>query len=199
MFSKFLRISLTLLLAMGFFVMLPGTSQAHCDKLDGPVATAALEALDAQNFQKIQIWVGAEQEKELKRAFEQTLNVRGESSAAKALADRYFIETAVRLHREAEGMPYTGVKPAGIPNPEDIVAGDRAIQSGSVDTVMSVLIDALRSETEQWFDAAMEARQHRDQSVEAGREWVDAYVKYIVFVHGLYQQIQSGPAHGVGD
>jgi transcriptional regulator with XRE-family HTH domain len=26
-----------------------------------------------------------------------------------------------------------------------------------------------------------------------------AYVKYIVYVHGLYQKIQAGPAHGVGD
>ena len=33
--------------------------------------------------------------------------------AAKTLADRYFMETAVRLHRLGEKAPYTGLKPAG--------------------------------------------------------------------------------------
>jgi hypothetical protein len=28
---------------------------------------------------------------------------------------------------------------------------------------------------------------------------VDAYVKYVIYVHGLHQTIQAGPAHGVGE
>lgn len=186
-------------LLFGLVLFTPGQSQAHCDKMDGPVATAAIKALDTGNFQPIQIWVGKAQESELQSAFRQAAKVRKQSSDAKTLADQYFVETAVRLHRESEGMPFTGVKPAGIPNPKDIVAGDQSIQSGDIDAVMNVLNQAVRSETERWFQEAMETREHKDESVEAGREWVDAYVKYIVYVHGLYQTINAGPPHGVGE
>ena len=35
------------------------------------------------------------------------------SAEARELADRYFFETLVRIHRAGEGAPYTGLKPAG--------------------------------------------------------------------------------------
>ncbi|MCF7804746.1 MAG: DUF6448 family protein [Candidatus Marinimicrobia bacterium] len=199
MILKTSRWSIALLLSLGMLIGLPQIGNAHCDKMDGPVAQAAIEALDTGEFQKIQIWVGADEEQELQSAFEQAAAVRQESNQAKELADQYFVETAVRLHRESEGMPFTGVKPAGIPNPEDIVAGDKALESGDVDAIMKVLQEELRTETEKWFQNAMEAKKNKGQSVEAGREWVDAYVKYIVYVHSLYQKINAGPAHGVGE
>jgi len=198
MLVKTTRWSLVLIIIASLQLGLPTSSSAHCDKLDGPVAQAAIEALDTGKFQKIQIWVGADEEQELKAAYEQAATVRQESNQAKELADQYFVETAVRLHRESEGMPYTGVKPADIPNPEDIVAGDKAIESGDVDAILKVLQEELRAETEKWFQNAVQAKQNKEQSVEAGREWVDAYVKYLVYVHGLYQKINAGPAHGVG-
>lgn len=46
---------------------------------------------------------------------------------------------------------------------------------------------------------AMEARKDKDQSVASGREWVDQYVKYIGYFHKLYQTIEKGPPHGVGE
>jgi len=199
MLIKSSRWSLMLAVILSIIIFVPGQSQAHCDKMDGPVATAAINALDNNNFQTIQIWVGKDQEAELQSVFKQALKVRDESTDAKQLADQYFAETAVRLHRESEGMPFTGVKPAGIPNPKDIVAGDQSIQSGDVEKVMNVLNQALRTETEKWFHSAMEAKKHKDESIEAGRDWVDAYVKYIVYVHGLYQRINAGPAHGIGE
>ena len=193
------RWSTIIIILLGILVIVPNAGEAHCDKMDGPVAKAAKKALQSGEFQPIQIWVGTDQEGELRSAFQEALQVRSESTAARELADRYFVETAVRLHREAEGISYTGVKPAGIPNPEDIVAGEKAIESGDVDAVMKVLQEELRAETEKWFGNAIQAKQDKDRSVEAGREWVDAYVKYIIYVHGLYQKIKAGPAHGVGE
>lgn len=49
------------------------------------------------------------------------------------------------------------------------------------------------------FERASKTRQNRDKSLEAGRKWADAYVKYVIYVHGLYKTIQAGPAHGVGE
>lgn len=191
-----------LVLLLGAVVLLTLTARpayAHCDKLDGPVATAAREALGTGDFTTILIWVGPEQEADLRSAFQQALTVRGLNTAAQSLADRYFIETAVRLHRAAEGMPFDGVKPAGIPNPPDIMAGDQALQTGDIEPVLQVLQAALRQNVTRWYREAQTAQQQKAQSVDAGREWVDAYVQYIVYVHQLYQQIQAPPAHGVGD
>lgn len=172
-------------------------AEAHCDKVDGPVATAAAEALKSGDFRRIQIWVGAEQEEELRGAYERARPVWQEGGDAGQLARQYFIESAVRLHRASEGMPYTGVKPA-IPNPPDIRAGEAALQSGNVEEVLSLLEDAIGKQVREWYSEAMDAKAQQGRSVEAGRDWVDAYVQYIVYVHSLYQQIQSPPAHGVG-
>ncbi len=185
------------LLVVGLITVQP--AYGHCDKLDGPVATAARHALDTGEFNAIRIWVGEDQEAELRDAFRQAREVRDLNSDAQQLADRYFIETAVRLHRAAEGMPFTGVKPAGTPNPADIRAGDRAIESGDIQPVLDLLQTQLSENVRKWYQQAMDAKQAKDQNVLAGREWVDAYVQYIVYVHQLSQHIQSPPAHGVGE
>lgn len=117
---------------------------------------------------------------------------------AKTLAERYFTETAVRLHREAEGMSYTGLKPAQ-PLPADIAAGEKALETGDLKPVTDLLSAELEKETQKWFRQTLEARKnYKGDDVEAGRTWVDAYVKYVIYIHGIYKMIQSGPEHGVG-
>jgi len=170
----------------------------HCDTMSGPVAVAAGEALKTGNFETIQIWVGKEQQKELKQRFDECLAVHQMGGKAKDLADRYFIETAIRLHRKAEEMPFTGVKPVQ-PLPPDIAAAERALETNDVKVITDMLNEEIETQTKVWFDKAMEAKKHKDESVEAGRKWVNAYVKYVVYVHGLYQQIKAGPQHGVGE
>lgn len=170
---------------------------AHCDRLDGPVAKAALSALESGRFQTIQIWVGAEHERELKRVFEEAIVVREQSRQAKQLADRYFVETAVRLHREAEGMPYTGVKPAGLPVPPDVQAADEAITNDDVEPLIRLLSSEIEKHVSDLFQEALHTKQGMDTRVEAGRRWVDSYVRYIVYTHGLYTAIQAGPEHGL--
>lgn len=167
----------------------------HCDTLSGPVAVAARQALETGNFQTIQIWAGAEQEKELRERFDQSLQVRKLGGQARDMADLYFIETAVRLHRAAEGMAYTGLKPAE--EHPDIHAAEHALETGDVKPVLDLLVSHLRTQLTTWFEKAHQARQNKDRSVQGGREYVDAYVKYVVFVHGLHEAIQAGPEHGV--
>lgn len=172
---------------------------AHCDRLDGPVAINALEALRTENFQLIQIWVGPEQEAELREAFDRALAVRGLGEEAEDLAERYLVETAVRLHRTAEGMPFTGVRPSGLPLPIDLERAEAALESEDIGAVVKLLQEETATRVEELFRQALERREVKDRSVQAGRRWADAYVRYIVFVHSLYQTIQEGPAHGIDD
>jgi len=86
----------------------------HCDTLDGPIVKAAKMALSKGNVNLILPWVPKKAEGRLKKAFEKTLRVRKLGKQVRDLADYWFFETAVRLHREGEGAPYTELKPAGL-------------------------------------------------------------------------------------
>jgi hypothetical protein len=91
----------------------PDGALAHCDGLDGPVVTAARQALEKDDVTKVLIRVQREDEAEIRRAFERAVTVRKRSPEARDLADMYFFETLVRVHRAAQAAPYTGLKPAG--------------------------------------------------------------------------------------
>lgn len=171
---------------------------AHCDRKNGPVAVAARAALQSGEFERIQIWVGKEQEEELREKFRQSLEVYKKGGESKALAEEYFMETSVRLHREAEGLPFTGLKDAQS-NPEDIEAAEQALDSGNIDLVVNLLSKKMDEKVTHWFIQAREAEKNKNESIQKGREWVDTYVRYITYVHGLYQTIEKGPPHGVGD
>jgi len=195
---KNLKITYWIIPIVLFNFMSPNSIQAHCDTASGPVAVAAHKALETGKFETIAIWVGEKQEHELRERFEQCLAIYKTGDDAKALAERYFIETAVRLHREAEGMTYNGLKPAQ-PLPEDISEAEKALETGNLQPVTNLLSMAIEKETQKWFHKALDAKkEYQGESVETGREWVDAYVKYVIYVHGLYKRIQAGPEHGVG-
>ena len=184
-----------ILMAMSLFNT---KSYAHCDRKNGPVAVAAKEALKTEDFSKVVIWVGEEQEKELKKKFNESLSVYQKGGDSKELAKEYFMSTTVRLHRAAEGMPFTGLKPASSAA-KDIQVAEKALETGNLDPVMEKFSSKLEDEAQKWFQKALEAKKNKDESIEAGREWADKYVKYIVYLHKLYVKIEKGPPHGVGE
>ena len=106
-------------------------AQAHCDGLDGPVVAAARTALGSGNPDPVLIWVQPTDEMQVRQAFAEAVTVRKLGAQARELADRYFFETLVRLHRAGEGAPYTGLKPAGRDLGPAIPLADKAIASGS--------------------------------------------------------------------
>mgnify|MGYP006896876401 CR=1 FL=1 len=185
-----------LILMVLLFMFSTQNLTAHCDRENGPVAMAAKEALKTGDFEKIVIWVGEEQEQELEEKFRQSLAVYKQGGEAEQLSKQFFMETAVRLHREAEGMPFTGLKPAS-PNPPDIEAAENALETGDLDPVITLLSNKMEKETSISFQKAIEAKKNKEQGIASGREWVDNYVKYITYIHKLYQVIEAGPPHGV--
>lgn len=194
-FRRIKTISLVSFISM-FLLLLSPDAQAHCDRENGPVAMAAKEALKTGKLDKILIWVGEEQEQELRGKFQQSLQVYKDGGNSAELAERYFMETAVRLHRAAEGMPFEGLKPASA-NPPDIEAAEKALETENFEPVKELLCSALEEESLKWLEKTRTSAEDKEKSIEAGREWVGNYVKYIVYIHKLYQTIQAGPPHGV--
>ena len=168
-------------------MLVPSSAMAHCDGLDGPVVTLAREALDTGNVNLVLPWVPKDGEPEIRRAFEHTLSVRKLGPEAKALADTFFFETLVRVHRASEGAPYTGLKAAGLDLGPAIPAADQALDSGSTEAVEKLLADAIRKGLHEHFHAAMSRKKFAPNDIAAGRSYVEAYVAYVHYVEGLWE------------
>lgn len=167
-------------------------SIAHCDSLDGPVIVEARAALARGDVTSVLKWVRADDEAAIRAAFAQTLDVRKLSPAAAELADRFFFETLVRIHRAGEGEPFTGLKPAGTTDAA-IAAADRAIESGNFDAQMVEVTGKLELLLRERFAELQRRREHRDHHVPAGRSYVEAYVGFIHLYERL-AQIADTPA-----
>lgn len=169
----------------------PATALAHCDALDGPVVRAARSALAARDVTPVLQWVKPADEAEVKAAFVRTLEVRGLGGSAEALADTWFFETLVRVHRSGEGAPFEGLKPAGHIEPM-LALADGTLESGSADTFVATLTGDIRTALMARFQRAREAKSHASNSVEAGRHFVDAYVEYLHYVEALHDAGRLG-------
>jgi hypothetical protein len=190
-----IRWSACSLLVIALALGAPGRARAHCDGLDGPVVKAAQAALETRNPTLVLIWVQPKDEAEIRAAFEQTLVVRALSPQAKALADRYFFETLVRVHRAGEGAPYTGLKPAGRDLGAAIPAADKAIDEGSVEPLVTLITGAVQQGVRAHFKETMAARAFTPGDIAAGREYVKAYVEFIHYVERLHEAATTS-AHG---
>ncbi len=146
---------------------------AHCDTLDGPVVGDARLALEKGDVTGLLKWVMKEHEQEIRDAFARSLVVRVKGKEARELADRFFFETLVRVHRAGEGAPFTGLKPAGSVEAA-IAAADKALQAGSVDELAEKIGNAVGNEIKKRFIEVSEKKKHAEDSVEAGREFVEA-------------------------
>lgn len=167
---------------------------AHCDSLEGPVVLDARAALVKGDPTPVLKWVKKEHEPEIREAFRQTLAVRKKGDEAQALADRYFFETLVRIHRAGEGEAFTGLKPASSIDP-GIAAADKALQAGSPDELAKHLSAAMSEGIQKRFAIALEKKKHATDSVEAGRAYVEAYVDYIHFVESIHRLVSQGASH----
>lgn len=170
--------------------LLSGPASAHCDTLDGPVVKAAQRSLETGNLAPALVWVRRKDEKELRAAFDKALAVRKGGGAARDLADMYFFETLVRIHRVGEGAPYTGLKPAGEVEPA-IAMADRAVLSGKPDEVERVVGERMRAGLHKQFEKLMARRKYEPNDIEAGRAFSNAYVEYIHYVERLYHAAES--------
>lgn len=158
----------------------------HCDSMDGPVVTAARKALDERNVDLILPYVPKLGEMEVIRTFEKTIQLRNAGALAREIADLFFFETVVRIHRAGEGAPYTGLKPAGLDEGPVIPVAEEAIESGSPEALVNLLCDAVREEVLDKFMEMMHLKEYANRSVDDARDYVEAMLGLQVWSHKLY-------------
>ncbi len=178
-----------------------GPAWTHCDTMGGPVIADARTALQKGDVTPVLKWVKPGNEAEIRAAFAKTIAVRAMGPEARDLADRYFFETLVRVHRAGEGAPYTGLKDGPV---EPIVAmADKALVDGSDGAMVEAIAGHMAGAIGEKFRAALDAAKEKDASVEAGREYVEAYVDYVHYVERLHgdaagataQRAEPAPQH----
>jgi hypothetical protein len=168
----------------------------HCDTRDGPVVKAAKKALESGNLNYVLIWIPQKSEKELKTIFEKTQRARNSGKDAQEVADDWFFENTIRLHRAGEGAPYTGMKPAGLSEGPVVPRAEKAIESGDPRESIGFILKTVEDDLTHRFHHVMAKKTYDVNDVAAGREFIEAFIGWVVYSHHLYMSVTSAAGHG---
>jgi len=168
---------------------------AHCDTMEGPLITDAKKAISMNNVNIVLKWIPVASEAEIKNAFSQIMKVRVLNDDAKDIADKYFFDTLVRIHRTGEGVAFTGVKPVGAPIDEKVKAADKSIEVGNLTPLKGLVAKDDMPELKERFEKVMLLKNFDINNVEAGREYIEAYVQFFKFAEGEETHVSEGCGH----
>jgi hypothetical protein len=124
----------------------------HCDSMDGLVVKAAMKALDTRHVRAVLPFVPKQGEVEVTEVFEKVIYAKVQSSEASEVADRHFFERVVRIHRAGEGVPFTGLKPAGLGHGPVVPMAEKAVEIGSPEELVKLLTDAVEGQIRERFE-----------------------------------------------
>ncbi len=184
----------TIILATLFILMGNFTASAHCDSFDGPTVKDALKALETNNVNLVLKWITKDQESEIISLFNKTYSLRDGDKEVYSIVETHFLETLVRLHRETEGAPYTGLKPAGTTKPI-IQLSDQALVDHDIDGLLVKLNNHVDKVLRAKYDRVAELSKVKDDSPDKGREYVEAYVDYTHTLEAIHDIADQGSGH----
>lgn len=164
----------------------------YVDCMDGPIVKAAETALDMENINYILPFIVPYDEVELKDAFEKTLSVRELSGEAAELADYWFFETAVRLHRKGQGMEYNGLKPAGMDLGPIIPKLNQAIKTENIDDFLEFLLNLILEDIKSRFDDVISKKDYGLNEIEDARDYVNSTLEFYDYAQKFYKYVEKG-------
>lgn len=191
------KISQRVVLLLSVILLLfasPQIASAHCDSYDGPVIKDALKALEQQNVELVLKWVEPKYDEIITDKFNQTLKLKGSNEEVNKILRTHFLETLVRLHREGEGASFTGLKPANSMTPM-VEMADNSLEKNDINYVVNAVNSHLTEVLKERFAKAIELSKTKDNSVEQGRAYVEAYVEYTHTLEALEHILHGSMSH----
>lgn len=188
---------ITVFFLLGLAILIPEL-RAHCDTLGGPVVSDAKKALESKDVTSVLKWVREDQEGIVRKAFQEALERRNKDMTVKEKTDMDFFSLIVKLHREAEGVIFKGFKPLEMSIDPVVMEADRALENGSMESLKYLedyLSEEIRPQLRAKFNTAFEKRKKAEESVMAGREYVEAYTQYMHFVEDIHSTAIDRPLH----
>ena len=101
----------------------------------------------------------------------------------------------MRIHRAGEGAPFTGLKPAGLDLGPAVPAADRALEEGSAEKVVRLLVDAVRAGVHAHFRAAVESGFSIQTMWPRDAGMSKPTCRTCIYVERLWEAA-TGPVHG---
>lgn len=184
--------SIVLIASFLIFSSLPAS--AHCDSFDGPTIKDARKALETNNLNLVLKWITPEQEKEIIPLFNKTYSLKAGDKEVYAIVEKHFFETLVRLHRETEGAPFTGLKPAGTTK-TIVKLSDQALESKNIDDFLVKLNTHIGKVLREKYEKVAALEKVKNDSPEKGREYVKAYVDYTHTIEAIHDIAEQSGAH----
>ncbi len=187
--------SILALVLVSLFILFGSVpASAHCDSYDGPTIKDALKALETNNVNLVLKWIDAEQENEIISLFNKTYALKSGDKEVYSIVKKHFLETLVRLHRETEDAPYTGLKPAGSTK-KIIQISDQTIESKDFDAFIGKLNKHIGRVIKEKYKKVEALDKVKNDSPEKGREYVAAYVDYTHTVEAIHDIVEQGAGH----
>jgi hypothetical protein len=200
--GRFLKGMVYSFLVLLLLILSSNVTFAHCDTMDGPLIADAKKAMAQNNVNYALKWVPASDETAVRDAFDLAMKVRGLSPEAFELADKYFFDVLVHIHRAAEGVPFTGVKPSGFPVDEKILAADKSIEAGNLTPLEGMISRDIMPELTARFERVMSLKNYEVNNVQAGRAYIEAYVQFFKLAEGEEGHAGEGihsEGHGISE
>jgi nucleoid-associated protein YgaU len=213
MIRKILKVKFKMVKTIGTFaaavalmLIMPLTASAHCDTMGGPTVADGYKAIESGNINYVLKWVQPEYEKEIKNKFDLIMKMKDLSPEAKEVAEQYFFSELVRVHRAGEGASFDGLKPLGTPIDEVVEAADESIATGKLDPIIEMneeglIPDERMAEITERFEKVMSLKDYDVNDLEAGREYIWAYVSFFKFAegeeegeHGVHGEVETHEA-----
>ena len=163
----------------------------HCDTLDGPVVAAARDALDRGEVDVALPFVPADGEDEVRTAFGLAREARAAGGAAREVADLYFFDTVVRVHRRGEGAPHTGLKPAGLDVEPVIPVAEQAADTGDPAALVALLSEELEDQVVHRLEEVRSLAAHAGEGVPAVRAATSARLGLLVWANKVHALMRA--------
>lgn len=192
--NKLIKSTFILSLIAFFSLISIQPASAHCDSYDGPALIDAEKALETNNVDLILKWINADMEDEVVPLFHKTYSLKNGDKEIYEIVKKHFYETFIRLHREMEGAPFTGLKPAGT-TAHITVMSDKALETGEFEDLLNALNNHINSQLQEKFEKTEALYKVRNNSVEQGREYVEAYVDYTHALEAVHDVLEGGHSH----
>lgn len=190
--TKLFKHKFAVLILLTFLSVLGGQKEvfAHCDSYDGPVILDAINALKTNNLNLVLKWVEPKYENEIKNLFNKTYSLKSGDKEIYQIVEKHFFETLVRLHREGEGAPFTGLKAAGTTAPI-VKMADGALNDQNIDDLLGKLNAHINKVIQEKYKNVIELGKVKEESLEKGRQYVKAYVDYVHTLEAIHKGIET--------
>jgi hypothetical protein len=167
----------------------------HCDTLDGPVVVAARRALNDDDVDLVLPFVPVDGEHEVRAAFALARKARTQGPEARDVADLYFFDTTVRVHRRGEGAPHTGLKPAGLDVGPVIPLAEQAVDTGDPGPLIDFLQHEVAEQARHRLAHVRDLQAGASDGLPAARTYTSAMLGFLVWSHKLWRLTTQTHGH----